>query len=80
MTSTAERYLAQIKPVAPTGKYPAKDHARRVIERMKKSRSDAGHVDGIALGGYLYLEGQKSQMQEDSDQSAPFRCAPSPEF
>ena len=47
------------------GKYPAKAHARRVVDYIKKSKSDVPSV--------LYLEGQKTRMIEDNDESAPFR-------
>jgi Xaa-Pro dipeptidase len=47
------------------GKYPAKAHARRVVDYIKKSKP--------AATGVLYLEGQKTQMIEDNDESAPFR-------
>lgn len=47
------------------GKYPAKDHARRVVEYIKKSKPDAQ--------GVLYLEGQKTRMIEDNDEAQPFR-------
>ena len=48
-----------------TGKYPAKEHARRVVEYIKKKNPDAT--------GVLYLEGQKTRMIEDNDESMPFR-------
>lgn len=47
------------------GKYPAKVHARRVVEYIKKSRPDAQ--------GVIYLEGQKTRMIEDNDEAQPFR-------
>ena len=47
------------------GKYPAKAHARRVVEYIKKSKPDAQ--------GVLYLEGQKTIMMEDNDEAQPFR-------
>ena len=47
------------------GKYPAKAHARRVVEYIKKSKPDAQ--------GMLYLEGQKTRMIEDNDEAQPFR-------
>lgn len=46
-------------------KYPAKAHARRVVEYIKKSKPDAQ--------GVLYLEGQKTRMIEDNDEAQPFR-------
>ena len=48
-----------------TDKYPAKAHARRVVEYIKKKNPDAT--------GVLYLEGQKTRMIEDNDEAAPFR-------
>jgi Xaa-Pro dipeptidase len=47
------------------GKYPAKAHARRVVEYIKKTNPKAN--------GVLYLEGQKTRMIEDNDETQPFR-------
>ncbi|RAL59546.1 hypothetical protein DID88_006540 [Monilinia fructigena] len=47
------------------GKYPAKEHARKVVEYIKSKEPNAE--------GLLYLEGQKTVMIEDSDEAAPFR-------
>ncbi|OWP07479.1 hypothetical protein B2J93_5008 [Marssonina coronariae] len=47
------------------GKYPAKAHAKRVVEWMRKTDPD--------VSGILFLEGQKTRMIEDSDSEAPFR-------
>jgi hypothetical protein len=47
------------------GKYPAKAHARRVVEYIKKLKPD--------VQGLLYLEGQKTRMIEDNDEPQPFR-------
>ena len=47
------------------GKYPAKAHAKRVVEYMKKKNPNAS--------GVLYLEGQKTHMIEDNDGEAAFR-------
>lgn len=47
------------------GKYPAKAHARRVVEYIKKVKPD--------VNGLLYLEGQKTRMIEDNDEPQPFR-------
>ena len=49
------------------GKYPAKEHARRVVEWMRS------HAKGKEVKGVLYLEGQKTRMIEDNDESMPFR-------
>jgi hypothetical protein len=49
------------------GKYPAKAHARKVVEYMKSKNKD--------VTGVLYLEGQKTKMIEDNDGEAPFRYA-----
>jgi Xaa-Pro dipeptidase len=46
-------------------KYPAKAHAKRVVDYIKKTNPDAT--------GVLYLEGQKTRMIEDNDEAAPFR-------
>lgn len=47
------------------GKYPAKDHAKRVAARIR----ELGHGEA----GIIYLEGQKTQMIEDNDGTMPFR-------
>ena len=49
------------------GKYPAKEHARKVVEYLRKKNPD--------VNGVLYLEGQKTKMIEDNDGEAPFRFA-----
>jgi hypothetical protein len=49
------------------GKYPAKAHARKVVEYMRSKNKD--------VTGVLYLEGQKTKMIEDNDGEAPFRYA-----
>jgi Xaa-Pro dipeptidase len=48
-------------------KYPSKDHARRVVAHIQKSKID--------VSGVLYLEGQKTRMIEDNDETMPFRYA-----
>lgn len=48
------------------GKYPAKAHAKRVVEYLRTKTG--GDVKGV-----LYLEGQKTKMIEDNDGEAPFR-------
>ncbi|KKY14583.1 putative prolidase [Phaeomoniella chlamydospora] len=48
------------------GKYPAKAHAKRVAEFI--AAAGAGGRDGV-----IYLESQKTHMNEDNDQQAPFR-------
>ena len=56
-----------------SGKYPAKGHAKRVVEYIKTARPDAT--------GVLYLEGQKTKMIEDNDETMPFRYNhPSPSY
>ncbi|EEP76062.1 hypothetical protein UREG_00910 [Uncinocarpus reesii 1704] len=47
------------------GKYPAKQHARRVAEALKAAGQDGS--------GVIYLEGTKTRMAEDSDEAVPFR-------
>jgi hypothetical protein len=46
-------------------KYPAKAHARRVVEYIRKKSPNAT--------GTLYLESQKTRMIEDNDEPMPFR-------
>lgn len=48
-----------------TGKYPAKAHARRVVEYLRQN--------GFQGDGVLYLEAQKTKMIEDNDSEQPFR-------
>lgn len=48
------------------GKYPAKDHARRVAAYLRKNNYHQGQ-------GILYLEAQKTRMIEDNDGEMPFR-------
>jgi Xaa-Pro dipeptidase len=47
------------------GKYPAKAHARKVLEYIQRSQPNAK--------GVFYLEGQKTRMIEDNDEAQPFR-------
>lgn len=47
------------------GKYPAKSHAKRVLELVREKVSDAN--------GILYLEGRMTKMLEDNDSAEPFR-------
>jgi hypothetical protein len=53
------------------GKYPAKRHAQRVVEWMRKTNPEIN--DGV-----LYLESQKTKMIEDNDEAQPFRYNPPP--
>jgi len=46
-------------------KYPAKAHAKKVVEYLKSNNA--------GLEGVLYLEGQKTRMIEDNDGEAHFR-------
>ncbi len=50
--------LTTMAPVhtMPTGKYPAKQHVKKVVAEMKSQVSN--------LTGVLYLEGQKSKLLE----------------
>jgi len=56
--------MADVKAIL-AGKYPAKSHARRVVQWMRKKNP--------SISGVLYLEGQKTRMIEDNDESMPFR-------
>ena len=47
------------------GKYPAKDHARRVASYLQ----EVGHPKE----GIIYLESQKTRLIEDNDEPVPFR-------
>jgi Xaa-Pro dipeptidase len=54
------------------GKYPAKRHAQRVVEWMRKTNPE--------INGVLYLESQKTRMIEDNDETQPFRFDHPPLF
>lgn len=47
------------------GKYPAKEHAKRVGDHIQAS--------GFGPDGVIYLEGQKTRLIEDSDMAQKFR-------
>lgn len=57
---TSKAFVAMLK-----GKYPAKSHARRVVEYIRTRIP--------AATGILYLEGQYQQFYEDADELIPFR-------
>ncbi|KAF2455164.1 putative Xaa-Pro aminopeptidase [Lineolata rhizophorae] len=57
--------MAAVEAVPPLGKYPAKEHARKVAGLVVERGGDAK--------GVVYLEGQKTRMFEDCDQAAGFR-------
>ncbi|KAK4499267.1 hypothetical protein PRZ48_009780 [Zasmidium cellare] len=52
-------------PKPPSGKYPAKAHARRVAKWIAEN--------GGPTSGVIYLEGQSTKMTEDNDQATHFR-------
>ena len=52
------------------GRYPAKAHAAKVARYLKTNH-------GIEKGK-IYLEGQKTRLQEDNDEAVPFRSAQTP--
>ena len=57
----------------PKGKYPAKAHCKKVAEQLK------ANLPNDELPSILYVEGQRTHMQEDNDEPVPFRSAtPSP--
>lgn len=47
------------------GKYPAKQHAKRVVDHLRSK------VPGAT--GVLYLEGRMTKLIEDNDEPEPFR-------
>ena len=49
------------------GKYPAKEHAKRVVQLIREKVPDAN--------GLLYLEGRMTKLQEDNDSPEHFRYA-----
>ncbi|KAH7066784.1 hypothetical protein BKA63DRAFT_571187 [Paraphoma chrysanthemicola] len=57
----AKEYWLHLEAETPLEKYPAKQHARRVQEKL-------GVVEGL-----IYLAGQPAKNNEDSDMPAPFR-------
>lgn len=62
---TSHRNMASSTDQILKGKYPAKEHARKVVEYIRSKEPNAE--------GLLYLEGQKTVMIEDNDEAAPFR-------
>lgn len=56
----AENYDEVLK-----GKYPAKEHAKKVKEWLVSKGGDKN--------GTIYLEAQKQKLNEDNDGEAPFR-------
>lgn len=52
------------------GKYPAKAHAKRVVDLVREKIPDAN--------GILYLEGRMTKLLEDNDSPEPFRYAARP--
>lgn len=49
------------------GKYPAKRHAKRVVDYIRTKVPDAT--------GVLYVEGRMTKLLEDNDEPEPFRYA-----
>ncbi len=47
------------------GKYPAKEHAKRVVDYIRAKVPDAN--------GIIYLEGRMTKMIEDNDEAEHFR-------
>jgi Xaa-Pro dipeptidase len=47
------------------GKYPAKAHAKRVVDYIKNKVPNAS--------GVIYLEGRHTKLLEDNDSEEPFR-------
>ncbi|KAF1995721.1 hypothetical protein P154DRAFT_580595 [Amniculicola lignicola CBS 123094] len=54
-------YWMHLEATAPLEKYPAKQHARRVAEKLGVSE------------GFIYLAGEPTRNNEDSDMPAPYR-------
>jgi hypothetical protein len=52
------------------GKYPARQHAKRVVDYI--------HSKVPGAGGALYLEGRAEKLLEDNDSPEPFRYASPP--
>lgn len=61
MVGIVENYEEILK-----GKYPAKEHARKVAKWIIEKGGDKN--------GTIYLEAQKQKLNEDNDGEAPFRC------
>lgn len=54
-------FWVHIDSSSPLEKYPAKQHAQRVAQKLKVSK------------GLIYLPGAPTEFEEDSDQPKPFR-------
>lgn len=54
---------------APGGKYPAKEHAAKVLDLLRMD----GKVHSYLSIPFLYLVSQKTRMIEDNDEAMPFR-------
>lgn len=58
---------AEVDKILKENKYPAKEHAKKVVEWIGKNGG------AVEEGGVIYLEGQKTRMMEDSDEAVGFR-------
>ncbi|KXJ94893.1 xaa-Pro dipeptidase [Microdochium bolleyi] len=54
-------------------KYPAKAHARRVVEYIRAKHPEALPSSSGAGSGIFYVEGRADALLEDSDEPVPFR-------
>ena len=55
-----------MKPKILDGKYPAKDHCKKVAHQLHSTLEK--NVPTV-----LYLQGQTTRMKEDNDEAQPFR-------
>jgi hypothetical protein len=66
LASVAKMGIAENYDEVLKGKYPAKEHARKVAKWIIEKGGDKN--------GTIYLEAQKQKLNEDNDGEAPFRC------
>jgi hypothetical protein len=64
--TTAYKMSTSSSPSLLEGKYPAKQHLKKVLAELEKTNSFAG---------IIYLESQKTRLLEDCDAPEPFRSA-----
>jgi hypothetical protein len=66
LASVAKMGIAENYDEVLKGKYPAKEHARKVAKWIIEKGGDKN--------GTIYIEAQKQKLNEDNDGEAPFRC------
>lgn len=56
--------------VLAAGKYPAKEHAKRAVQRMREN--------GVEANGIFYFESTMTKLQENNDSPEHFRYVEAP--